>query len=98
MAESIEKEAIKQEIKPPRMWNVIFLNDDYTTFDFVIAILVKVFQKGMEDAERIATEIHQKGRGVVGQYTFDVASTKQAMALEYAKHFEQPLQVLLEQA
>jgi ATP-dependent Clp protease adaptor protein ClpS len=93
MSELIEKQTSKQAVKPPSMFKVIFLNDDFTTFEFVTAILMKVFQKSSDEADKIAGEVHQKGEGVVGQYTLDIAETKKEMAIAYAQAFEHPLQI-----
>ena len=96
MSETFEKETVKQSLKPPVMWNVIFLNDDFTTFEFVIACLMEVFNKSEEQASMIATDIHEKGKGVVGQYTQDIALTKKEDAMGFAIKYEHPLQVLVE--
>lgn len=98
MSEQLEKQTSKQAVKPPAMFSVIFVNDDFTPFDFVIAVLMKVFQKSESQAEMIAGEIHKKGNGVVGQYTKDIADTKKDMAMAYAQALEHPLQVKIEAA
>lgn len=96
MSETIEKETTKLALKPPVMWNVIFLNDDFTTMEFVIACLISVFNKSIEQANQITLDIHQKGKGVVGQYTKDIALSKQENAMDFAKQYEHPLQVAVE--
>lgn len=100
MSETIDKqkEAIKKAVKPPAMYNVLFLNDDYTTFEFVMACLQHIFGKTEEQAYLITQQIHNAGKGVVGQYTKDIALTKQQMALDFAQSMEYPLQVIIEQA
>jgi len=100
MSETIEKEkqSQKQNIKPPNMYAVIFLNDDFTTFEFVMSCLQQIFNKTEEQAFVITQKIHTDGKGVVGQYTKDVAFTKQQMAIDFAKSHEFPLQVLVQQA
>lgn len=79
------------------MWNVIFLNDDFTTFEFVMALLMQVFNKSGEQAIMITKEVHEKGKGVVGTYTKEIALTKQTIAMDYAKQYEYPLQVIVEE-
>lgn len=98
MAEIFEKQTEKQAVKPPVMWNVIFLNDDFTSFEFVIACLISVFKKSMEEAVRITEEVHHKGKGIAGLYTKDIAITKQQETMAYAKSQEHPLQVVVEPA
>lgn len=96
MSELIEKETTKQAVKPPSMWQVILLNDDYTTVEFVINCLIYVFNKSEDEAARITMDVHHKGKGIVGRYTKDIAITKQRDAQEYAKAMGHPLQVLAE--
>lgn len=96
MSEIIEKETTKQAVKPPSMWQVILINDDYTTVEFVIDCLVYVFNKTEDEAARITIDVHKKGRGIVGRYTKDIATTKQRDAQEYAKSLGHPLQIIAE--
>ena len=98
MSELIEKETTKQKVEPPKMWNVVMYNDDYTPFDFVIGCLMYVFSKSESQASKIARDIHEKGRGVVGQFTREVAETKQAMAQAFAIQEEHPLKIEIEQS
>jgi ATP-dependent Clp protease adaptor protein ClpS len=96
MSELIEKETTKQAVKPPSMWQVVLLNDDYTTVEFVIDCLIYVFNKSEDEAARITMDVHKKGKGIVGRYTKDIALTKQSDAQNYAKSQGHPLQVLAE--
>ena len=96
MSEIIEKETIKQNVKPPVMWNVVMINDEYTTFEFVLECLRIVFGKGEEQAFIITKAIHEQGKGIVGTYTKDIAVTKQIQAMEMAQREEHPLQVKVE--
>lgn len=91
------KDVEKQAIKPPGMWSVIILNDDFTSFDIVIYCLMEYFGKTEEDSVRIAMKVHKEGKGVVGVYIKEIAETKQAMAMEFAKYNEAPLQLILEE-
>jgi len=80
-----------EELKRPFLYEVILLNDDYTTMDFVIDILMEVFQKSKEDASLIMLDVHLKGKGTVGVYTFDIASTKVIKVEELARKSGFPL-------
>ncbi len=81
----------KTEIKKPRKYKVILHNDDYTTMEFVIFILQKVFHKTMGEAEKIMLEVHQKGRGLCGVYTYEIAETKSKKVEVLAKENHYPL-------
>lgn len=91
---------VVQEAKPrlqkPRLYKVILLNDDYTPMEFVVIILERFFAKNREDATRIMLQVHQKGVGVCGIYTREVAETKVRQVLSYAQEHKHPLQCTLE--
>ncbi|RPJ18278.1 MAG: ATP-dependent Clp protease adaptor ClpS [Desulfobacteraceae bacterium] len=75
----IEESALsstKDEAKEPSMYKVLLHNDDYTTMDFVVEILITVFNKSMEDSILIMMNVHRQGIGICGFYTFEVAETK----------------------
>lgn len=97
MYEFIEKQESKQELKPPAMWNVIVLNDDFTPMEFVVICLMTIFNKTQEQAIRIMLNIHEQGKGIAGTYTHDIALTKQAAALDFAKSNGHPLLLTVEQ-
>ncbi|MBN2510936.1 MAG: ATP-dependent Clp protease adaptor ClpS [Spirochaetales bacterium] len=80
------------------MYKVVLYNDHYTTMEFVVFVLQKVFRKGMQEATQIMLDVHKKGRGVVGVFTFDVAQTKVQQVLLLAKEAEFPLQCTVEEA
>ena len=82
--------------KRPPLYKVILLNDDYTPMDFVVAVLEQVFRRSHEEAMAIMLEVHQKGAGIAGIYTRDVAETKADLVVEYARINEYPLQCTLE--
>jgi ATP-dependent Clp protease adaptor protein ClpS len=88
----------KKEIKidKPRMWQVLFLNDDFTTVEFVIEMLKKYFHHTEEAAVTIAVEVHQTGKGIAGVYTYEVAETKVYEVMGEAKVREFPLKLVLE--
>jgi ATP-dependent Clp protease adaptor protein ClpS len=72
------------------------LNDDYTTMDFVVEVLEFVFHKNEEDAERIMLDVHRKGKGTVGVYSWDIATTKAAQTQSMAREQGFPLRCLVE--
>ncbi len=86
----------KVKTKRPPLYKVILLNDDYTPMDFVVLVLEQVFRQGHEAALNVMLEVHQKGAGLAGVYTRDVAETKVDQVIEYARINEYPLQCTLE--
>lgn len=91
--------ATKEEIKTkePSMYKVILLNDDYTSMEFVVQILESVFHKTAEEAKGIMLLVHEKGSGVAGIYTKDIAETKIAIVQQLARQKEYPLKCRMEQ-
>ncbi len=87
----------KVKTKRPPMYKVILLNDDYTPMDFVVMVLEQIFRKNHADALNVMLEVHQKGAGLAGIYTRDVAETKVDQVIEYARINDYPLQCTLEQ-
>jgi ATP-dependent Clp protease adaptor protein ClpS len=84
--------------KEPEEFRVILLNDHFTTMEFVVAVLVEIFHKGIVDANRIMLDVHRKGKGVVGVYTWDIATTKTEQVHAAAKANEFPLRCIVEPA
>lgn len=87
-----------QEIREPNMYRVILHNDDYSTMDFVIEVLISIFHKPAADATRIMVDVHKKGMGICGVYTYDIAATRVARVHQLAKKREFPLKCSLEEA
>jgi ATP-dependent Clp protease adaptor protein ClpS len=87
-----------QEIREPKMYRVILHNDDYSTMDFVIEVLISIFHKPAADATRIMLDVHKKGLGICGVYTYDIAATRVARVHQLAKQREFPLKCSLEEA
>jgi ATP-dependent Clp protease adaptor protein ClpS len=83
-------------LREPEDYRVILLNDDYTTMDFVVEVLVLIFHKNEEDANRIMMDVHRKGRGIVGAYPWDIAQTKANQVHAAAREHEFPLRCLVE--
>jgi ATP-dependent Clp protease adaptor protein ClpS len=86
------------QTKPPPMFKVVLLNDDFTPMEFVVLILQKFFSKGHEQATQIMLNVHQQGRGVCGIYPRDVASTKIDQVSRFARQHQHPLQCIMEEA
>lgn len=82
-------------VKEPDMYEVLMLNDDFTTMDFVVEVLRTVFFCTSDEAERLMIDIHQKGSAVVGMYTFDIARSKVYKAEQLARESNFPLRLKL---
>jgi len=91
-------EAQRSKLKPPSMFKVMLLNDDYTPMEFVVMVLQEYFKRDLETATQIMLKIHHEGRGVCGVYTKDVAATKVELVLAAARRAGHPLQCILEAA
>ena len=91
-----QKDQIK--IKKPKHYKVVMYNDDYTTMEFVINILVSVFNKKLIEAEKIMLDVHEKGKGVAGIYSHDIAITKVSTAMSMAKEKGFPFKLTVEEA
>ena len=88
----------KPKTKKPAMYQVIMLNDDYTPMEFVILVLERFFSKSSEEATQIMMHVHQKGVGVCGVFTFEVAEMKVQQVMDLARQHQHPLQCTLEKA
>ncbi|MDR1868292.1 MAG: ATP-dependent Clp protease adaptor ClpS [Treponema sp.] len=86
----------KEQLKEPENFRVILLNDQFTTMDFVVEILMTIFHKDESNAKRIMLDVHRKGRGVVGQYPWDIAKTKVEQVHTVARQHEFPLRCTIE--
>jgi len=86
----------KTRLAPPSMYQVLMHNDDYTTMDFVVEVLEKVFRKSVTEANQIMLNIHHKGHGVCGIYPFEVAETKISQVHSLARNTGFPLRCSLE--
>ena len=87
--------AAKQKVKLPNKFQVLLLNDDYTSMDFVVDVLRRFFHKEFLAAEAIMLKIHIDGEAVCGTYSYDVAKTKVSQVIEYSRKNDQPLMSVL---
>lgn len=90
-------EKIKADIREPKRWHVIFLNDDQTPMEFVISILIEVYNHSSETAQAITLNIHEKGSDIAGTYSFEIAEVKAVETTNLARANGFPLQVKLEE-
>ena len=86
----------RPEAKKPRMYKVLLHNDDYTTMEFVVHVLMQFFRRSETEATQIMLTVHHKGKGVAGVYTRDTASTKATQVIEYARENQMPLMCTVE--
>jgi ATP-dependent Clp protease adaptor protein ClpS len=82
----------KPKVERPRLFEVLLHNDDYTTQEFVVFILMKFFHHDADTATQIMLHVHTKGLGVAGVYTYEVAETKASQVIRFAREHEMPLQ------
>jgi ATP-dependent Clp protease adaptor protein ClpS len=86
----------RAKTKKPNLYKVLLLNDDYTPMEFVVHVLERFFNKGREEATQIMLHVHQKGVGVCGVFTFEVAETKVTQVMDFARQHQHPLQCTME--
>jgi ATP-dependent Clp protease adaptor protein ClpS len=92
----VERKAAKT--KPPALYQVVMLNDDYTPMEFVVMVLQRYFHRDIDTATHIMLMIHHEGRGICGVYPKDVAATKVELVLTAARREGHPLQCIMEAA
>ncbi len=92
--------ATKTRTKPkkPSLYKVLLLNDDYTPMEFVVMVLKRFFKMDIEQATQVMLHVHQKGVGVCGVFSYEVAETKVTEVMDFARQNQHPLQCTLEQA
>jgi ATP-dependent Clp protease adaptor protein ClpS len=86
----------RPKTKKPNLYKVLLLNDDYTPMEFVVHVLERYFNKGREEATKIMLHVHQKGVGICGVYTYEVAETKVTQVMDFSRQHGHPLQCTLE--
>lgn len=87
---------IRPKTKKPSLYKVLMLNDDYTPMEFVVSVLERFFNKNHEEASQIMLHVHQRGVGVCGVFTYEIAETKVNQVMEFARRQQHPLQCTLE--
>lgn len=88
----------RPRLKPPPMYKVVLLNDDYTPMEFVVEVLELFFAMDREKATRVMLHVHTRGKGICGIYTREIAETKVAQVNEYAREHQHPLLCAMEEA
>ena len=91
----VDRQAVR--LAPPPMYQVVLLNDDYTPMEFVVEVLQKIFFLDRTTATRIMLEVHTKGKGVCGVYTYEIAETKVAQVTGLAQQHQHPLLCTMEE-
>ena len=86
----------RPKTRKPAMYKVLMLNDDYTPMEFVVHILERFFNKGRDEAVQIMLQVHRNGVGICGIFTYEVAETKVAQVIEFARRHQHPLQCTME--
>jgi ATP-dependent Clp protease adaptor protein ClpS len=86
----------KTVTKRPNLYRVLMLNDDYTPMDFVVHVVMRFFQKTQDEATQIMLHVHQNGVGECGVFTYEIAETKVALVMDYARKHQHPLQCVME--
>lgn len=92
---TIEKNKVKT--KKPKHYKVVMYNDDYTTMEFVVDVLMNIFNKKIEEANKIMMDVHRKGHGIAGIYPYDIAVTKASTAMSFAEEEGFPFKLTVEE-
>jgi ATP-dependent Clp protease adaptor protein ClpS len=90
-------EVERTKVKPPRLYKVLLLNDDYTPMDFVVSVLQKFFLMSREQATQVMLKVHREGMGVCGVYPKDVAASKVEQVISFSRQHQHPLQCVMEE-
>ena len=90
-------EETRPRLKKPSLFRVVLLNDDYTPMEFVVQVLQKIFSMDRSSATRVMLEVHTKGKGICGVYTFEIAETKVAQVTGLAQQQQHPLLCTMEE-
>jgi len=88
---------VETEVREPRLYRVILHNDDYTTMDFVVEILVSIFHKPTAEATRIMLDVHRRGQGICGVFVHDIAVTKVSQVQQLSRQRSFPLKCSCEE-
>ena len=87
----------KVKVSRPKHYKVIMYNDDYTSMEFVVNILINIFNKNLESANKIMIEVHKNGKGIAGIYPYDIAITKVSIAMARAEEEGFPFKLIVEE-
>jgi len=90
-------ETDQPRLKPPPLFKVLLLNDDFTPMDFVVQVLQQFFAKNREQATQIMLKVHNEGAGLCGVYQHDIAETKVNQVTSFAREHQHPLQCVMEE-
>jgi ATP-dependent Clp protease adaptor protein ClpS len=88
----------RPQTKKPSLYKVLMMNDDYTPMEFVVIVLQRFFRMNSEEATQVMLHVHQKGVGLCGVFTYEVAETKVTQVMDFARKHQHPLQLTLEKA
>jgi len=91
-------EEAQPKVKQPPLYSVVLLNDDYTPMEFVVDVLERFFRMDRSAATRVMLEVHTRGKGVCGVFTYEIAETKVAQVTTYSRDNQHPLMCALEEA
>jgi ATP-dependent Clp protease adaptor protein ClpS len=89
---------VRIKLKTPTLYKVVILNDDFTPMDFVIEVLVQIFNKNEAEAYELTMQVHKEGRGLCGVFTKEIADTKVLETMSVAKRYGHPLKAVAEPA
>lgn len=98
MSDTATKTTTRISLKTPSMWKVVLHNDDFTPMDFVVQVLMQIFDKNYEESTKIMLHVHENGKATVGLYTKEVAHTKVLITLRAAEQYGHPLLATAEEA
>jgi ATP-dependent Clp protease adaptor protein ClpS len=96
MAKTQSETISRTELRFPGKYNVIILNDDYTPMDFVIQILVEIFNKSLEEAQELTMKVHESGKAIAGTYNRELSEQKKSESVQASRDNGYPLTVLVE--
>ncbi|RMD69718.1 MAG: ATP-dependent Clp protease adapter ClpS [Gammaproteobacteria bacterium] len=96
--EGLVVERAKPKLKPPPMYKVVLLNDDFTPMDFVVHVLEAFFSMPREKAVQVMLQVHTRGKGICGVYTREIAETKVSQVNDYSRQNQHPLMCTMEEA
>ena len=88
-------EELSEKLKQPSLYRVLLINDDYTPMEFVVEVLVNVFAMDKSSATRVMLDVHTKGKGICGIYSYEIAETRVAQVTKMAKEYHHPLLCLI---